>query len=108
VKLKLINKKSEAKNTVSYTFEPEKKLKWLPGQYLYITIPKLAYKDRRGPTRQFTVSSSPTEGDLLRLTTRIRESSGFKKSLDEIAIGEEVEAEGPSGSYIFDESGDFF
>lgn len=102
MKAKLIDKKIEAKGTKSFFFEPPKFIDYLPGQFLYYTLPKLAFPDARGATRQFTLSSSPTEGILLRLTTRIREESGFKKSLDALQIGTVVEIEGPNGTFLLD------
>lgn len=104
MKLKLVKKTEEARGTKSFFWEPEKQVEYLPGQYYYFTLPKLNYPDPRGSTRHFTISSSPTEGNLLRLTTRIREESGYKKTLDELAIGSEVEGEGPNGTLILDES----
>ncbi len=104
MKLKLINKQNEARGTVSFFWKPEKPLSWLPGQYYYYTLPKLNYPDPRGDTRHFTISSSPTEGKLLRLTTRIREESGYKKTLNELPIGSTVEGDGPTGTFIFDEN----
>jgi glycine betaine catabolism B len=103
MKLKLITKQNEAKGTKSFFWEPEKPISYSPGQYLYFTLPKLNYPDKRGATRQFTLSSSPTEGNLLRFTTRIRQESGFKKTLDELPIGSIVDGQGPSGTFIFDE-----
>lgn len=103
MKLTLVKKVNEAKGTKSFFCEPEKKVSWLPGQYFYFTLPKLKYPDKRGATRHFTIASSPTEGNLLRLTTRIREESGYKKTLDEIKIGESIEGEGPTGTFILDE-----
>ena len=103
MKLTLVKKVSEAKDTKSFFWEPEKKVSWLPGQYFYFTLPKLKYPDRRGATRHFTIASSPTENGLLRLTTRIREESGYKKTLDEIKTGESIEGEGPTGTFILDE-----
>lgn len=103
MKLKLVEKKNEAKGTKSFFWKPEKSVDYLPGQYYYFTLSKLDYPDPRGTTRHFTVSSSPTEGSLLRLTTRIREESGFKKTLDELPIGAEIEGEGPNGTFILDE-----
>lgn len=102
MKLTLVKKVSEAKGTVSYYWKPEKSVTWLPGQYYYFTLPKLNYEDSRGATRHFTISSSPTEENIV-LTTRIREESGYKKTLDEIKIGETVEGDGPSGTFILDE-----
>jgi len=104
MKLKLVEKREEAKGTVSFFWEPEKPLKYLPGQYFYITLPKLSFPDPRGSTRHFTLSSSPTEPPLLRITTRLREQSGFKKSLDDLEIGQETEGEGPNGTFVLDES----
>ncbi len=103
MKLKLVEKKEEAKGTVSFFWEPEKPVNFLAGQYYYFTIPNLKYPDSRGTTRHFTISSSPTEGDLLRITTRIREELGYKKTLNELPIGAEIEGEGPNGTFIFDE-----
>lgn len=104
MKAKLIKKKAEAKNTVSFYFKPEKNVSFLPGQYYYFTLPKLDFPDSRGATRHFTIASSPTETELIMLTTRIREESGYKKTLDALPIGSVVEIEGPNGTLILDES----
>ncbi|EKD57627.1 MAG: hypothetical protein ACD_57C00206G0001, partial [uncultured bacterium] len=85
MKLKLVKKKNEAEGTKSFFFESETKVDYSPGQYFFITLPKLNYPDQRGETRHFTLSSSPTE-QLLRITTRIRPESGYKKTLDEQVI----------------------
>jgi ferredoxin-NADP reductase len=103
MKLKLIEKWDEAKGTKSFFWQPEKPVTWLAGQYYYFTIPKMLYPDSRGNTRHFTISSSPTEDGLIRLTTRIRQESGYKKTLDELPIGTEIEGEGPNGTFILDE-----
>ncbi len=103
MKLKLVKKQDEAKGTKSFFWETESAVSWFPGQYFYYTLPTLKYPDTRGSTRHFTISSSPTEGSTLRLTTRIREESGFKKTLDELPTGVEVEGQGPEGTFILDE-----
>jgi ferredoxin-NADP reductase len=103
MKLKLVNKSQEAQNTKSFFFEPEKKIEYLPGQHFYYTIPKLKYPDTRGNTRQFTIANSPTEGNFLMLTTKIRPGSGFKKTLDELELGAVINGEGPSGTFIMDD-----
>lgn len=105
MKFKLVDKKEEAKGTKSFFWEPEKRLEFLPGQFLYYTLPKLEFSDSRGATRHFTISSSTTESPPVRLTTRIREESGYKKTLDSLPIGSFIEAEGPDGTFILD-SGD--
>ena len=103
MKLKLIDKKDEAEGTKSFFFEPERQINYLPGQYIYLTLDKLNYPDQRGSTRHFTLSSSPTEGNILRITTRIRQESGFKKTLDELSLNSIVEGEGPNGEFVLDE-----
>ncbi|KKQ42239.1 MAG: Oxidoreductase, 2Fe-2S and FAD/NAD(P) binding domain protein [Microgenomates group bacterium GW2011_GWC1_37_8] len=103
MKLRLVKKTDEAKGTKSFFWEPEKKINYLPGQYFYFTLPKMTREDPKGNTRHFTLSSSPTEGNLIRHTTRIRES-GYKKSLDDLKIGSEILGEGPNGTFILDEN----
>lgn len=104
MKIKLVKKVKEATDTYSFFFEPDQKFEWKAGQYMYLTIPNLKYSDERGDTRHFTISSSPTEGNLIRITTRIRAGSGFKKALNELEIGDQINSEGPNGLFIFDEN----
>lgn len=104
MKLKLVKKQDEAKGTKSFFFEPETPVSFEAGQYFYFTLPKLNYSDARGNTRHFTISLSPTEGKLIRFTTRLREESGFKKTLDELAVGSEITGEGPGGTFYMDKN----
>lgn len=102
--LKLINKIAETKDTKSFFFKANTNFSYIPGQYVYITLPKLNYPDPRGETRDFTIASSPTEKDSIRITTKIRQESGYKKTLDELKIGDSIEAKGPYGSFVLDSS----
>lgn len=104
MKLKLVDKRDEAKGTKSFFWEPENPVNWIAGQYYYLTIPVMKYPDPKGNTRHFTISSSPTEGNLIRLTTRIREDSGYKRTLDELPLGAETVGEGPNGTFVLDET----
>lgn len=103
MKVILIKKQDEARSTKSFFFEPQETFSWQPGQYFYITLPRLIYPDERGDTRHFTISSSPTEGKLIRLTTRIRDESGYKKTLEELPIGTELQGKGPNGLFVLNE-----
>lgn len=103
MKLKLVEKKDAAKGTVSMLFEPEREIKWLPGQFFYWTLPKLTHDDPKGATRHFTLYLSPTESKLVGLTTRIREESGYKQTLNELKVGDEIQGEGPEGTFVLDE-----
>ena len=106
MKLKLVEKKEVAKDTKAFYFEPEKRVDYDPGQFFYFTIPDkdMAHKDPRGNTHHFTLVLSPTEDNLIACATRMREDSGYKNSLDEIDVGDEIEGEGPSGTFILDEN----
>ncbi|MFZ3301954.1 MAG: FAD-dependent oxidoreductase [Microgenomates group bacterium] len=100
--LTLVKKTDEAKGTKSFYFKPSEDFTFEAGQYIYIILPSLKYEDARGDTRHFTISSSPTETEdnLLRITTRMRDQSGYKKTLDELEIGATVAARGPQGFFV--------
>lgn len=101
-KLKLLEKKDEAKGTKTFIFEKPQGFTYKAGQYMYWTLPELKYPDRRGNLRHFTLSSSPTD-DFLSITVRIREESGFKKTLNEYQSGMEVIARGPEGVFALED-----
>lgn len=104
MKLTLVKKQDEAKDTKSFFFKSDDEFIFEAGQYLYITLPELHYPDDRGVTRHFTIASSPTEKDLIRITTRMREKSGYKKTLDELEIGSVVEGRGPQGFFTLNKN----
>lgn len=91
MKLKLVKKVDEAKDTKSFFFIPNEKTAWQAGQYAYLTIGEI--------TKQFTIASSPTE-NVIQITTRIREASEFKQNLDSLEIGGLVESRLPFGSFV--------
>lgn len=91
MKLTLIKKQNEAKDTKSFFFTSNEKITWQAGQYAYLTLGEI--------TKQFTIASSPTE-EFIQITTRIREISDFKQNLDKIEIGSEIEARAPFGTFV--------
>lgn len=99
MRLKLIKKFTETPDVKSFFWETSDRIKWEPGQYFYYTLPNLSYPDKRGETRHFTISNSPTE-KVLKLTTKFpNPTSGFKKTLDELPIGAEINGRGPQGTF---------
>ncbi|MEK7536364.1 MAG: FAD-dependent oxidoreductase [Patescibacteria group bacterium] len=92
MKLTLVKKMDETKDTKSFFFTANEKLSWQAGQYLYLTLD--------GITKQFTIASSPTE-KFIQVTTRIRKESKFKKLLNKLQIGSTIKARGPFGSFVF-------
>jgi ferredoxin-NADP reductase len=99
MKIKFLKKKEESGNIKSFIFEKPNGFNFDPGQFIYLTLPKLLFPDQRGEIRHFTISSSPTE-DILMITTKIREESGYKKTLDKIEEGSFLEYQGPIGDFV--------
>lgn len=101
MRLALIAKKNEGEKIKTFIFKPDKKIKWIAGQYLIYSLPH-NNKDLRGKQRFFTISSAPYQ-NFPSVTTRIEKgSSSFKKALDKLKIGEEIHAKGPDGDFILD------
>jgi PAS domain S-box-containing protein len=78
-----------------------KRLTYLPGQYINLTIPQLPYPDPRGNRRDFSLISTPKSRSLA-IAFR-RSDSGFKRALLE-EPGVRVEVSGPFGSFTLPES----
>lgn len=100
---KIKQKQKIAEGTLEVSFEvlgeqPEFK----PGQYFFVTLPKLHYPDTRGNKRHFSIVNSPNQKGVLTMATRLRDS-GFKKTLGELALGEQVEVGPISGSFTLPE-----
>jgi len=99
MKLKFIHKEKIARDSWELMFEKPDGFVYEPGQYLEINLkhPKV---DSRGIKRWFTMSSSPTEGDIM-LTTRIVEKhSSFKQAMISLEPADEIEAIGPQGNFL--------
>jgi len=102
VKLKLIKKK-EVAGIMTFIFSPQEKLEWKAGQYLRYRMDD-PEADDRGNNRFFTIASSPLENQV-QLSTRIdpEKGSSFKKNLNDLTEGEEIEAVGPLGAFTLDD-----
>lgn len=98
---KLISKKKVSDDAYSFYFERPRDFEYLPGQYVKMML-DIKDPDERGASRFFTVSSSPTEKDLM-ITTRIIESS-FKKTLGALPVGSKVQMRGSYGAFVFEEN----
>ncbi len=102
MKLKLIEKRKEIGNIVSFVFDAGKQFKWIAGQYLIYKLPHQK-EDLRGRMRFFTISSAPFQKHPT-ITTRIFEDnpSSFKKELNSLGINDEIEAKGPDGDFVWE------
>lgn len=91
-------------HVVSYSFVPERPIRYIAGQFVEITIHHND-PDKRGIRRWFTLSSSPTE-KYLTITTKHSKSSpsSFKKNLLHLSIGDAVECSEAMGDFVLPKS----
>jgi ferredoxin-NADP reductase len=98
MKLKLIEKKQEASDVISFIWESDEPLNWQAGQYLHYILHHEPTDDR-GSDRWFTIAAPPHENP--RITTRFAEkSSSFKARLKKFEVGDTIEAEGVEGDFV--------
>lgn len=101
MKLTLLEKRNEIGNVKTFIFNPESRMTWSAGQYLIYTL-EHENKDLRGKMRFFTISASPFEKHPS-ITTRIENKpSTFKIALNNLKIGDTIEAKGPDGDFIIE------
>lgn len=100
--LPLLRKEQLGENTYSFYFDRrESDWDFIPGQYVYMTLPH-EYPDDRGTGRYFTIASSPKQKDMLMFTMKIFQSS-FKEALLQLKPGEAVQMFGPMGWFLLPE-----
>jgi ferredoxin-NADP reductase len=100
--IKFISKQELTKDTFTFAFERPNDFAFLPGQYNRWTLP-IEATDKRGSSRYFTISSSPSDIDTLTVTTKIIQSD-FKKALLNLKKNDEIKIFGPMGNFILDET----
>jgi len=103
VRIRLKERRPETADVMSFIFDlGGQPYEYLPGQYAFFELDELAFPDERGKRRHFTISSSPTEKDILMFTTRMR-GSGFKETLRHASLGYELTVETPRGRFVLQE-----
>ncbi len=90
---KIIEIIQETKDVKSFRLQAT--MKYLPGQWMYVRLDEEL-------KHHFTISSSPTEPHV-QFTTMFREESDYKKALWQKKVGDEVDINGPFGSFVLDE-----
>lgn len=85
------------------TFLHDETFTYLPGQYIWIVLPKLLFPDPKGERRAFSIITSTQNSNEISIIFRMSES-GYKKTIISMQEGDEVKAIGPFGSsYVLDE-----
>lgn len=97
-KVVLAGKHEAAQGIVTFEFEKPAGFKYKAGQFVDLILSGVADPARPQDQRHaFTLSSAPHEERLV-ITTRIRETA-YKQALHGLAIGSELEIEGPYGMF---------
>ena len=99
MKLKFISKKLICSDIWQLHFSKPKDFKHQAGQYLEAVIPSKE-TDERGNKRWFTISSSPTEKDIIITTRLVSTHSEFKDDLFHLKSGDAISIKGPMGDFV--------
>ncbi|HEV8386664.1 MAG TPA: Rieske 2Fe-2S domain-containing protein, partial [Nitrososphaera sp.] len=104
MQVKLLDKEShKGTDIVSFRFsrsDGQDRLNYRAGQYSIVDLG--TSEDPKGPTRSFTLASSPTEQDSILITTRIRDTP-FKQRLSRLDAGTVVKITAPAGNFTLSE-----
>jgi len=96
--LKLVSRRQEAAGIYSYIFKAQRPLKYTAGQYMEWTLPNVPL-DARGNRRYLTLSSSPTEENVMFTIKRPAKMSSFKQQLQDLKPGQYIGATQLAGSF---------
>jgi ferredoxin-NADP reductase len=104
MRARIKEKREIAKGTILVIFDLlGEEVDFIPGQYFFVTLPDIGHQDEKGLRRHITVVTSPNDRGVLGLATRMRDSA-FKRSLDELPVGTDVEVEQPKGAFALPEN----
>jgi ferredoxin-NADP reductase len=93
--VKLKSRQEVAEHTMAFHFEKPAGFKFVPGQFIDLTLLAPSETDAEGNTRGFSISSAPYETTIM-VTTRLRDTA-FKRVLKTMPLQTEVKLEGPFG-----------
>src|SRR5213592_869190 len=106
MRARIKEKREVAKGTLLVVFDLlGQEVDFRPGQYFWVELLDPPYQDEKGPRRHISVVTSPTERGVLGLCTRLRDSA-FKRSLEEMPVGADVDVEQPKGMFLLPEDTD--
>lgn len=107
MELKLIKKREEIGDVISFIWESKERITWKPGQFFHYTL----FHDKpddRGEKRYFTISSAPFEGFIMNSTRIIENRSTFKNALYNLPLNGRIEATGPKGDFVLEDFSKYY
>lgn len=101
MRAKISQKQMVADMTCYAEFDLGQEVNFIPGQYFFVTLDPNDEEHKEELTHHFSIVNSPSQKNVLALTTRLRlEQSLFKRTLNEAKAGDEVEIGKISGSFV--------
>ena len=98
-RMKFVGKIRMSPTTYDFAFEPDRKVAFIPGQYIELTLPGIK-TDNRGQRRTFTVASSPDD-KYLHFGIKFSEpGSWFKKKMLALTPGSEIVGNHVAGDFV--------
>ncbi|AWB93676.1 FAD-dependent oxidoreductase [Aeromicrobium chenweiae] len=86
--------------THELTFRSRRPVRFVPGQYVELTVPH-AGTDSRGSRRTFSIASPPDPSGRMSVALRVPEhSSSFKRALLDLEPGQRVQGTGIGGNFV--------
>ena len=94
----LQSKKQVGADAFELTFKLSQggKINFLPGQYIWLILPKLDFSDLRGNRRAFSIASSSARQESVSILFRASDS-GYKRTLLSLPMGAKLHIKGPHG-----------
>lgn len=68
------------------------------GQHIRVDLSSLSFSDNKGKTRTFNILSSPNNTEYISFAF-VNSNSGFKKTINQLAINSEITLQGPFGMF---------
>lgn len=96
-KAKFVEKKKVGHDTYEFTFAISNEFSFQPGQYVWLSLPKLKAIDKKGNRRAMSIVSGNTDGKSISIVFR-KSPSYFKHAVLKLKPDDEVEIIGPNGS----------
>lgn len=99
IRLTYLGKKQLSPTTWELSFQPRQPVRYLPGQYMELTIPHRK-ADFRGSRRYFSIASAPSDNAPLTFAITVpSKSSSFKQALLDLDEGAIVHGTGVGGDF---------
>ncbi|MDP3899889.1 MAG: FAD-dependent oxidoreductase [bacterium] len=97
-KVRLLEKRNVARDTIAFVMEKPANFKYAAGQYVSMIVPSLIKEGPAECMRSMSFATAPNE-DVLIIAMRLGPSL-FKQTLKDLPLGEEIELRGPIGHFV--------